>query len=37
MEEEFMEFLEEEGITAEEFFEEITEEEFNDELTDGIF
>ena len=37
MEEEFMEFLEDEGITAEEFFEEITEEEFNDELTEESF
>ena len=32
-----MEFLEDEGITAEEFFEEITEEEFNDELTEESF
>ena len=37
MEEEFIEFLEDEGITAEEFFEEITEEEFNEELTEESF
>ena len=37
MEEEFEQFLEDEGITAEEFFEEITEEEFNDELTEESF
>ena len=32
-----MEFLEEEGITAEEFFEEITEEEFDEEFTEESF
>ena len=37
MTEEFEQFLEDEGITAEEFFEEITEEEFSDELNEESF
>ena len=35
--EEFEQFLEDEGITQEEFFEEITEEEFDDEFTEESF